>query len=152
MSLKPTDMDLPIDEIVLYRDEHVGLGFNIRGGIDMPLAWDTGIFVARIKEKEAADIDGRLEEGDKILEVNGQSLENLPHSEAVKIFLSAGNVVKLKVQHGAMDNLVKAANRKIDHDKKQSMTDYIYPALLLVTGIAVLSAGAFFVHKRFFNR
>uniref|UniRef100_A0A0L8HD31 PDZ domain-containing protein n=1 Tax=Octopus bimaculoides TaxID=37653 RepID=A0A0L8HD31_OCTBM len=84
--------------------------------------------------------------------VNGQSLENLPHSEAVKIFLSAGNVVKLKVQHGAMDNLVKAANRKIDHDKKQSMTDYIYPALLLVTGIAVLSAGAFFVHKRFFNR
>lgn len=36
----------------------------------MPLAWDTGIFVARIKEKEAADVDGRLEEGDKILEVN----------------------------------------------------------------------------------
>ncbi|GAB1608420.1 synaptojanin-2-binding protein-like [Argonauta hians] len=145
-------MDLPIEEIELHRNEQVGLGFNIRGGIDMPLAWDTGIFVARIKEKEAADLDGRLEEGDKILEVNGQSLENLPHGDAVKIFLTAGNVVKLKVQHGAMDSLVKAANRKIEQEKKQSATDYIYPTLMLITGIAVLSAGAFFVHKRFFNR
>lgn len=47
----------------------MGLGFNIRGGVDMPFAWDTGIFVARIKEGEAAHKDGRLQEGDKIIEV-----------------------------------------------------------------------------------
>lgn len=39
-------------------------------------------------------------------QVNGKNLENLPHNEAVKIFLSAGNVVKLKVQHGALDKLM----------------------------------------------
>lgn len=47
-----------------------GLGFNIRGGIDLPHAPnDTGIFVTRIKEDGAAFKDRRLKEGDKILEV-----------------------------------------------------------------------------------
>lgn len=146
-------MDLPVDEIELYRDEHVGLGFNIRGGVDMPFAWDTGIFVARIKEGEAAHKDGRLQEGDKIIEVNGKNLENLPHNEAVKIFLSAGNVVKLKVQHGALDKLMReAANRsKADPEKKESLTDYVVPFLLVTTALAVVSISAFFVHKRFFR-
>ena len=47
-----------------------GLGFNIRGGIDIPhINGDTGIFVTKIRENGAAFKDGRLKEGDKILEV-----------------------------------------------------------------------------------
>jgi C-terminal processing protease CtpA/Prc len=47
-----------------------GLGFNIRGGTDIPhVPGDTGIFVTRLKEDGAAFKDGRLKEGDKILEV-----------------------------------------------------------------------------------
>ena len=47
-----------------------GLGFNIRGGIDIPhLPGDPGIFVTKLKENGAAYKDGRLKEGDKIIEV-----------------------------------------------------------------------------------
>lgn len=48
-----------------------GLGFNIVGGVDQQyLTNDTGIYVAKIKEDGAAALDGRLQEGDKILAVN----------------------------------------------------------------------------------
>lgn len=54
--------------IVLLVSE--GLGFNIRGGVDMPhLPNDYGIFVTKIREVGAAALDGRLAEGDKILKV-----------------------------------------------------------------------------------
>ena len=48
----------------------LGLGFNIRGGVDIPFVEnDSGIFVTKIREDGAAYLDGRLREGDKILEV-----------------------------------------------------------------------------------
>ena len=48
-----------------------GLGFNIRGGYDMPhIPEDSGIFVTKIRDEGAAAADGRLSEGDKILEVS----------------------------------------------------------------------------------
>lgn len=46
----------------------LGLGFNIVGGTDQQyVSDDSGIFVSRIKENGAAALDGRLQEGDKIL-------------------------------------------------------------------------------------
>ena len=51
-----------------------GLGFNIRGGYDMPhIPEDSGIFVTKIRDEGAAAADGRLSEGDKILEVGRNS-------------------------------------------------------------------------------
>lgn len=48
----------------------IGLGFNIKGGVDIPhIEGDPGIFVAKIRERGAACDDGRLQEGDKIVEV-----------------------------------------------------------------------------------
>ena len=48
----------------------VGLGFNIKGGVDNPqVPGDSGIFVAKIREGGSAAMDERLHEGDKILEV-----------------------------------------------------------------------------------
>lgn len=47
-----------------------GLGFNIIGGVDQEYAAnDVGIYVSKIKEDGAAALDGRLQEGDKILSV-----------------------------------------------------------------------------------
>lgn len=47
-----------------------GLGFNIVGGRDQQYVLnDNGIYVAKIKEDGAAALDGRLQEGDKILAV-----------------------------------------------------------------------------------
>lgn len=47
-----------------------GLGFNIVGGVDQQyVVNDSGIYVSKIKEDGAAALDGRLQEGDKILAV-----------------------------------------------------------------------------------
>ncbi|XP_042108635.1 synaptojanin-2-binding protein isoform X3 [Ovis aries] len=55
------------EEINLTRGPS-GLGFNIVGGTDQQyVSDDSGIFVSRIKENGAAALDGRLQEGDKIL-------------------------------------------------------------------------------------
>lgn len=98
---------LPISEITLHRGE-TGLGFNIRGGTDIPhFKEDTGIFVTKLKEAGAAYRDGRLKEGDKILEVNGHKIQSVTHNEAVQIFITAGETVHLKVQHGAEEFILK---------------------------------------------
>lgn len=48
----------------------LGLGFNIVGGVDQNYVLnDSSIFVSKIKEDGAAALDGRLQEGDKILSV-----------------------------------------------------------------------------------
>jgi len=92
---------IAISEITLHRGE-TGLGFNIRGGTDIPhFKEDTGIFVTKLKEAGAAFKDKRLKEGDKIIEVNGSNLQAVTHNEAVQIFITAGETVHLKVQHGA---------------------------------------------------
>ncbi|PWA29623.1 synaptojanin-2-binding protein [Gambusia affinis] len=75
-----------------------GLGFNIIGGIDQQfIANDNGVYVSRIKEGGSAALDGRLEEGDKIVQINGVSLENRYHHEVVELFRSAGENVQLRV-------------------------------------------------------
>ena len=48
-----------------------GLGFSILGGKDAPyLPWDDGIFISKVTDGGAAALDGRLQKGDKIIEVN----------------------------------------------------------------------------------
>ncbi|KAM6201660.1 synaptojanin-2-binding protein [Rhynchocyon petersi] len=87
------------EEINLTRGPS-GLGFNIVGGTDQQyISNDSGIYVSRIKENGAAALDGRLQEGDKILSVNGQDLQNLLHQDAVALFRNAGYAVSLRVQH-----------------------------------------------------
>lgn len=87
------------EEINLTRGPS-GLGFNIVGGTDQQyVSNDSGIYVSSIKENGAAAQDGRLQEGDKILSVNGKDLKNLLHQDAVNLFRNAGYAVSLRVQH-----------------------------------------------------
>lgn len=75
-----------------------GLGFNIVGGVDQQYVLnDNGIYVSKIKEDGSAALDGRLQEGDKILAINGEALDNRTHKAAVELFRSAGENVELKV-------------------------------------------------------
>nr|KAF6485607.1 hypothetical protein HJG63_010748 [Rousettus aegyptiacus] len=93
------DYSVTEEEINLTRGPS-GLGFNIVGGTDQQyISNDSGIYVSRIKENGAAALDGRLQEGDKILSVNGQDLKNLLHQDAVDLFRNAGYAVSLRVQH-----------------------------------------------------
>ncbi|KAI6660960.1 Whirlin-like [Oopsacas minuta] len=63
------------------------LGFNIRGGKD----FGVGIYVSAIEKRMLADKCG-LKPGDQILEVNGIDFTNIPHSTAVKVLKSRGNL------------------------------------------------------------
>lgn len=72
-----------------------GLGFNIVGGTDQQyVSNDSGIYVSRIKENGAAALDGRLQEGDKILSVRtGFGLLHcflLPRPQFLPLALSLG--------------------------------------------------------------
>lgn len=58
-----------------------GLGFNIRGGTDnFHVLTDPGIFITTVKANGAAAKDGRLQAGDKILEVSGMIARRLSAS------------------------------------------------------------------------
>ncbi|XP_061768886.1 disks large homolog 4-like isoform X1 [Nerophis ophidion] len=75
-----------------------GLGFSIAGGIgNQHVPGDNSIYVTKIIEGGAAQRDGRLQIGDKILAVNHLSLEDVLHEDAVSALKNTGEVVYLKV-------------------------------------------------------
>ncbi|XP_071834710.1 synaptojanin-2-binding protein-like [Apostichopus japonicus] len=108
-----TSVELEEEKIELLRGDK-GLGFNIKGGIDQPhISTSEGIFVTKIREDGAAAVDGRLQKGDRILEINGTDVTRVQHSIAVDLFLSAGDKVVLVVRHGAEE----AAQKEEDLQK-----------------------------------
>ncbi|XP_038675469.1 disks large homolog 1-like isoform X1 [Scyliorhinus canicula] len=78
--------------IIVLKRGSAGFGFNILGGVDKPcFPGNSGIYVAKIRENEAAALDGRLKEGDKVLEAGGVSLVNIQHEEAADVFRNVTN-------------------------------------------------------------
>jgi disks large protein 1 len=80
-----------------------GLGFSIAGGIgNCHIPGDNGIYVTKIMEGGAAQIDGRLSIGDKLIAVrtngNEKNLENVTHEDAVATLKSIIEHVVLVVQ------------------------------------------------------
>ncbi|KAM3602073.1 uncharacterized protein V6R79_023893 [Siganus canaliculatus] len=75
-----------------------GLGFSIAGGIgNQHIPGDNSIYVTKIIDTGAAQKDGRLHVGDRLLMVNNYSLEEVSHEEAVTILKNTSDLVYLKV-------------------------------------------------------
>ncbi|XP_056262287.1 disks large homolog 2 isoform X16 [Pseudoliparis swirei] len=75
-----------------------GLGFSIAGGVgNQHIPGDNSIYVTKIIDGGAAEKDGRLQVGDRLLMVNNYSLEEVSHEEAVAILKNTSDVVYLKV-------------------------------------------------------
>jgi multiple PDZ domain protein len=83
-----------VENVSLLKDYH-GLGLTVgegRGFKD-----DQGIFIKNIAPGGVADFSGRLQIGDQLLAVNGQSLHGLNGAHAGSLLLNSGSRVTLTV-------------------------------------------------------
>uniref|UniRef100_A0A8D0BL28 Synaptojanin-2-binding protein n=1 Tax=Salvator merianae TaxID=96440 RepID=A0A8D0BL28_SALMN len=123
------------EEVINLTRGPSGLGFNIVGGTDQQyVSNDAGIFVSRIKPNGAAALDGRLQEGDKILTVNGKELKNMLHKNVVELFRNAGDNVSLKIQHRLLPQNGPSSHRG------EGEPGGVPLAVILLPGLAIAAA------------
>uniref|UniRef100_A0A8C8RFD2 Tyrosine-protein phosphatase non-receptor type 13 n=1 Tax=Pelusios castaneus TaxID=367368 RepID=A0A8C8RFD2_9SAUR len=94
--IKPGD----IFEVELAKKDS-GLGISVTGGINTSVRHG-GIYVKAIIPKGAAEADGRIQKGDRVLSVNGISLEGATHKQAVETLRNTGQVVHLSLEKGQL--------------------------------------------------
>ncbi|XP_038675711.1 syntaxin-binding protein 4 isoform X1 [Scyliorhinus canicula] len=83
-----------IDRRVLcvdFTDCENGLGIKVIGGVKELSGEEYGVYVKRILPGGLASVDGRLQPGDQILEVNGDSLVGVTNESAVEILRAASS-------------------------------------------------------------
>jgi hypothetical protein len=85
--------------IELYKLQANGYGFSIRGGSE----WQMAIFILKIADHGAAHLDGRLQVGDQILEINGVDAFNMTHNQAKDHIKSSAHSVVLLVRRTGLD-------------------------------------------------
>ncbi|XP_048220229.1 tyrosine-protein phosphatase non-receptor type 13 isoform X6 [Perognathus longimembris pacificus] len=91
---KPGD----IFEVELPKNAN-SLGISVTGGVNTSVRHG-GIYVKAIIPKGAAELDGRIHKGDRVLAVNGVSLEGATHKQAVETLRNTGQVVHLLLEKG----------------------------------------------------
>ncbi|XP_019782244.2 tyrosine-protein phosphatase non-receptor type 13 isoform X10 [Tursiops truncatus] len=96
---KPGD----IFEVELAKNEN-SLGISVtvlfdKGGVNTSVRHG-GIYVKAVIPKGAAESDGRIHKGDRVLAVNGVSLEGATHKQAVETLRNTGQVVHLLLEKG----------------------------------------------------
>ncbi|CAK5054085.1 unnamed protein product [Meloidogyne enterolobii] len=83
--------------IHLHLEDNEGLGISITGGKEHGVP----IIISELHSGQAAESSGNLFVGDALLSVNGKSLNNLKHSQAVKI-LNKEVILKVKRLSGRL--------------------------------------------------
>ncbi|XP_058151893.1 tyrosine-protein phosphatase non-receptor type 13 isoform X8 [Dasypus novemcinctus] len=91
---KPGDMF----EVELAKNDN-SLGISVTGGVNTSVRHG-GIYVKAVIPKGAAEYDGRIHKGDRVLAVNGVSLEGATHKQAVETLRNTGQVVHLLLEKG----------------------------------------------------
>lgn len=80
-------MSLNVIQVTLNLDTVNFLGISLVGQTSKK--GDGGIYVSSIMKGGAVDLDGRIEPGDMILQVNDVNFENLTNDEAVQVIRDA---------------------------------------------------------------
>lgn len=98
--------------VTLTKNEK-GLGFSIAGGRgNQHVLGDDGIFITKIISEGAAEEDGRLEVGDRILQVNSHSMVDVTHDEGVKILRGTDQTVVIHVEKQAYTHVGSPSSDK----------------------------------------
>ncbi|KAM4708637.1 tyrosine-protein phosphatase non-receptor type 13 isoform 2-T2 [Discoglossus pictus] len=77
------------------------LGISVTGGVNTSVKHG-GIYVKAVIPNGAAEADGRIQKGDRVLSVNGTSLEGATHKQAVETLRKTGQVVTLALEKGQL--------------------------------------------------
>uniref|UniRef100_A0A8C2J964 Tyrosine-protein phosphatase non-receptor type 20 n=1 Tax=Cyprinus carpio TaxID=7962 RepID=A0A8C2J964_CYPCA len=93
-SLQPGDLfDVELSKI------DSSLGISVTGGSNTAVRHG-GIYVKGVIPKGAAELDGRIKKGDRVVAVNGKSLEGASHKQAVEMLRDTGQLVHLLMEKG----------------------------------------------------
>ncbi|KAL8609307.1 hypothetical protein ACOMHN_060035 [Nucella lapillus] len=86
-------------ELVVFEGTTQGLGLKICGGCSVDGTQDEGLFIKRVLPGGLVDLQGGLEEGDLILDVNRQSMDGVTYDRALSILrqASASNHVEMVI-------------------------------------------------------
>uniref|UniRef100_A0A8B9HV95 PDZ domain-containing protein n=1 Tax=Astyanax mexicanus TaxID=7994 RepID=A0A8B9HV95_ASTMX len=74
-----------VQVVVLHKEVGRGLGFTVAGGVDQ----NKPVTVHRVFPYGAAGQEGSIQEGDQVLSINGTSLQNSAHWEALRTLRKA---------------------------------------------------------------
>lgn len=98
MSL-PTELDMPETErfVVELKKDANGLGITIAGYVCEKEEL-SGIFVKSVSAGSAADLSGKIQVNDRIIEVDNQSLQGFTNHQAVEVLKKSGTVVSLRLE------------------------------------------------------
>ncbi|XP_028146774.1 patj homolog [Diabrotica virgifera virgifera] len=80
--------------VVELKKDANGLGITIAGYVCEKEEL-SGIFVKSVSKGSAADLSGKIKVNDRIVEVDGQTLQGYSNFQAVEVLRNSGNVVKL---------------------------------------------------------
>ncbi|XP_018609208.2 tyrosine-protein phosphatase non-receptor type 13 isoform X3 [Scleropages formosus] len=100
-SLLPGDL---FDVQLSKKDNSLGISVTVlfgKGGVNTTVRHG-GIYVKAVIPKGAAELDGRIQKGDRVLAVNGKSLEGATHKQAVEALRDTGQVVHLLLEKGQL--------------------------------------------------
>ncbi|CAN9504277.1 unnamed protein product [Ophioblennius macclurei] len=75
------------------------LGISVTGGVNTTVRHG-GVYVKAVIPKGAAELDGRIQKGDRVVAVNGKSLEGATHQQAVEVLRDTGQTVHLLMEKG----------------------------------------------------
>ncbi|KAG7266664.1 hypothetical protein CRUP_028381 [Coryphaenoides rupestris] len=79
-----------------------GLGISVTGGVNTTVRHG-GVYIKAIIPNGAAELDGRIQKGDRVVAVNGKSLEGATHAQAVEALRDTKQGgVNTTVRHGGV--------------------------------------------------
>ncbi|XP_022779941.1 tyrosine-protein phosphatase non-receptor type 13-like isoform X3 [Stylophora pistillata] len=88
-----------------------GLGLSVSGGINTSVKLG-GIYIKSLLPNGPADMDGRVQIGDRILQVNGISLVGVTHKQAVETIKMAPQRTRLVLDRSVAVNIPKSSGKK----------------------------------------